>query len=324
MNNNSGFNTYLCHAILNTLFAGLQGRYARLNMLSKFYPTPEIDWELSITSNNIDALSLWIKELWAGHALDFSKEDSALTGPAKNALKELTELKSELITCLENSIEIIANLNKRELDHQEAVTLTSLLVQRAYSREHYIRGLIDYANYCNNAQESELWKQHMNSCFSEMTSAHTMFEELLVCDEPNNRLSEEIIEECRFLPALLTCQIHDINQISVIRNGKFEHQDIELPGCNPEQWKVAGIPPEHAGYWHAYGLTPDDVYRWIDHGFYEPSQAGCWYQYGFTPEKALEWSIQGFAPKEAATCVNAGLSKPELAKVWSETEGLVH
>lgn len=318
------FKLYLCHAILNTLFAGQQGRYARLNMLSKFYPTPEIDWELSISSNNIDALSLWIKELWAGHPIDFTTEDPNLSGPAKNAIKELSEIKSELTSCLENTVIILNRVEKEELDHQDAVSLTSLLIQRAYSREHYIRGLVDYANYCKNQAEADMWSQHINSCFTEMTSAHTMFEELLECDVPSRRLKEEILEECRFLPALLTCQIHDINQINVIRHHKFEHEDIKLPGCNPEVWRAAGIPPEHAGYWHAYGLSPDDVFNWIDFGFYEPSQAGCWYKYGFTPETALLWSTEGFAPKEAATCVNAGLTKPDLAKVWTETEGLVH
>lgn len=324
MKSATNINLYICHAILNTLFAGQQGRYARFNMLSKFYPTSEIDWELSIISNNLDALTIWMKEMWGGHPLNFSGEEEKLPLPAKNSLKELNDLKQELVSCLDKSKEIILLAENNTFGLEEAVTLTSILIQRAYSREHYIKGLIEYAKQGNNPEEAKLWENHMQSCFQEMTQAHQFFEELLLIDTPTERMQKELLDEAKFLPALLTCQIHDINQILVMRNDKFLHKDIELPNCNPKIWEDAGIPAEHAGYWHAYGITPENVYEWIDHGFYEPSQAGCWYTYGFDPKVAMKWNMHGYTPKEASTCMNAGISNPELAEVWNESEGLVH
>jgi hypothetical protein len=324
MKSAANINLYICHAILNSLFAGHQGRYARFNMLSKFYPTNEIDWELSIISNNLDALSIWMKEMWGGHPLDFSGPEESLPMPSKNALNDLVLLKKELLKCLDQSQEIVANCEDGKITFENAVTLASLLIQRAYSREHYIKGLITYAKHGNNQEEAKVWEAHMQSCFQEMTSAHEFFEELLISDEPSDKLSDDILDEVKFLPALLTCQVHDINQILVMRNDKFKHSDIELPGCDPKIWEKSQIPPEHAGYWHAYGITPKSVFSWIDHGFYEPSQAGCWHSYGFSPESAVKWSMFGFTPKDAATCVDAGLVNPELAEIWNETEGLVH
>lgn len=323
MTNEISFHIYVCHAYLNTLYAGYQGKFARLKALSELIDDKKYKKDLNSTCSTLDNVSFYLDQLWKDRPVIFNLEEDDLSESALECIDTLYQLEFEI----SNSItEVTRILDKPEhlITFEDLAILCAYIIQRAYTREHYIQGLVQYAKTFDLPDTVERWSQHLKSCDDEINAAHQLFEQLQACMQVTPLLIDEIKEEALFIPALLECQIHDMNQVIKLDHPEFLHSDARVLGSDYHLWEESGIPAQHSGYWKAYGFHPHEVFDWMDVGFGEPAVAGAWFGRGFDPIEALIWGDAGYSPKEAFRCVQAGFLTPEMAEAWQGPDEVLH
>ncbi|MCB0336372.1 MAG: hypothetical protein KDD62_08695 [Bdellovibrionales bacterium] len=323
MEHEEGFKIYLCHAYLNTLYAGFQGKYARLRVLESLLGDDEFTLELEDTCPIIDNLSYYLDQLWKHNPINFNTDEESFCDDALECINYFYILEAELIEGVHRVSEILCK-PEHLMTYEDLASLAGHIVQRAYTREHYIKGLIQYGSTFELAETQERWQQHLLSCESEINSAHRLYESLLNSQTSTPLLVAEFREESLFIPSLLECQIHDMNQVSHLHHDDFIHRNARVLGDEHGIWEAAGIPAQYAGYWKAYGFHPMEVYDWLEFGFQEPALAGAWFGRGFDPHEALVWANAGYTPKEAFRCIQAGLATPDLVEEWQEADEILH
>lgn len=294
------------HALLNYAHAAFQGRYTFYNILDqlnfKDLPLEEIERSRKV----IDRLARWISQLWKGEIVFYSNWTKAESFEAENVVELLENLRPELERLANATLTAISS--KETPNQPEQVKLLIAAYGRnAYSKENYIRGLLEFGSILQIsdlvAQSTEL----LNLAKPEIERTNFFLSSYKNPQTLDANFFGNLSYSCMLLPAVLRSHIHDISQLISQFKGGFSFSAAGIPDAEVSSWEAAQFSPGAAGYWRAYGMGPQEALAWINGGFNTPTMAAEWKFVGIPPNIAPLWATKGFNPATALPWIQAGI-----------------
>lgn len=295
----------LYHGFLNSLYAYLQGYYARLNLQKQLGASRIDESYIGDTTKALDALGELYRGLWDGKVYD-------LTDPSPpSEVHILFSIYDAALYSYERAPEHLAYLITAvpgDYDRRDAVELCSFLAEQAYARDHFIKGLIAYGEHFKIEEVADRWRQQMFSVQNEIRDVMTYFN--LLKDETRDlhEIMPLLQDEAWLLPGILMTKAVDLRHLNSKRVDSFGFEDLDIPVDEVQEWESHGFSPLGAGYWRAFGFTPVLALTWLEAGFSEPGHAGNYYLRGIDLVEASQWASRGIAGSDAAKLMRTGVS----------------
>ncbi len=309
-----------CHAYLNVLHAGLQGKQAMLHILQQLTDECSLGTELRHTRVLLEEVIAWSETLYETKwcVLQVAHDSQSIDLARLAILFEEWMDEIQRMGCAAETILSNAEFWK---DIAAVQMLVALLGYHAYARDHYIRGLVRYGEAFERDDIAEKWRVHIPSSQQCLQIAHNFLGQLGNNTEVTTTFAFQLHEETLLLPAIFRCQVHDLNQIRALTLGEFNYEQAGFTPDEADRWVQCGIIAAQAGYWRAYEINPEEVVTWIRYGFIDPCHAGSWRYRGFSASEAFVWAQSGYSPREATIYVGFGCKSPEQARTF---DGVKH
>ena len=313
----SRIDVYLTHAVLNTAYAGYQGKFTALNMLSQLGFGGVDQENLVGARRTLELVGGWLNRLWQGEAFLTTVDRKPISRDAGKIWKLFFELKKEL-KALAEELKVFRRVPDAAQNHDAGRYLLACLGRFAYGREHYIKGLLKYGEVFGPPEEAERWRQGLSSCCGELQRLHHLFDRLRACKGDDSQLFEQLRQCTLKLPGAFLAQKHDMNVVVGIARGGLTYDLAEISAEDATVFETFGVDPQAAGYWVAHDIGPEDTRQWISLGFSEPGAAATWWIHDFPPEAAAEWRSLDFDPRTAARWVEQGFTDATNAAAWQQ------
>lgn len=286
----------LVHATLNFLYSHLQGTFAELNMLSQlgyhgFNPDRITSVEASLTQLEQAQIDFYKgkQDYDFKHMIQEVQQDLLrLSGRVKKILSEST---------LKDSPDDIR-------------ILIAALARSAYTKDHLTRGILDFARFTNNKPLFDQFASSEPDIRRSLEGCHLLFSIFTEEEEPKPIFYKTLVEEGSSLPGEFRTQAHEGALLLFPENFSFSNTDI--PEADIPEWESINLPPQVAGFWHAYLISPALASEWIQSGVPQPQEAWFWGNFGFLPIQAKPWKEKGFPVLVAKDFIDRGFT-PEGA-----------
>jgi hypothetical protein len=306
----------ITHAVVNTLTAGYQGKYAWLNVFKQLSSPAFNQAVFAETKGILDEIAVWIRELMSGRPV--------LAGPDSESREKERAL--DLLAGLRDDVSWLAAelLKMRSLaypahDPEQTELLVASLSRHAYARDHYVKGLVAYSEKFGYEEAADRWRQHLLYTPQEINLAHTFLSRLRQASGLTQKFYVDLYEETLLIPYVFRCQVQDMNRVASFYASGFSFGAAGIPDEEAAQWAALGLGPESACYWHAYGFGPDEAAAWAKAGFGDPGAAGGWKYRELGPSEAGKWRDEGFDARAASVSIMLGQTDPAEARSWKES-----
>ncbi len=302
---------YLTNSIVGFLYAGFQGAFASLNLLSQLGYLHFNPDELSRVEKCLADVEKWKDDLLRGLPIFSVAWKSPQTVSAKKAFEYLSELKKDL---LHTAGRVKKSLVFEDLSTapEEVKYLIAGLARQAYSRENYVKGFLEFGQSFKHQDVLDTYGPFVPEAEQGIRVAHMFYDIFASHENLRSEFFKGLREEACFLPGVFQAQAHDI---AILANSYSHNVTYEKLGIIPQyadSWKSINVAPAVAGYWQAWEFAPEQAATWIEIGLTDPRSAWFWALLGFNPREAFEWGSRGFSPPVARSLIDRGHT-PETA-----------
>lgn len=188
--------------------------------------------------------------------------------------------------------------------------LIAALARSAYTKDHLTRGILDYARFTQNKPLFDQFATSEPDVRRSLEGCHLLFSIFTGEEEPKPVFFKTLLDEGATLPGLFRSQAHEGALLFSAENFTFANTDI--PEADIPAWESINVPPQVAGFWHAYLISPALASEWIQSGIPQPQEAWFWSNFGFLPVQAKPWKEKGFPVLVAKDFLDRGFT-PEGA-----------
>lgn len=296
---------YVSHSITNYLLASYQGKYTFINILNmlKF---PGVDpGEIGPIKQALSKVSLWTSRLWQGQDLVAASWTEPKTIDAKEALQLLEMLKPDLAQLVFRT-KVILNNPKFFIEPNDVKLLIAAFGRFAYSRENYLKGLIEFAKTFNLPAMITDYSALLPVAEEDVRAANSFVESFRVPEKLTPTFYRLLRARAFTLPGIFNTYLHDINQLLGPFKGGFSYDNADFTREEIKIWLDAGFEPAPAGYWRAYEFSPAESISWMRANVSDPGMAFDWRLNGFDTLAALPWMNKNFPPHVARSWVEVG------------------
>jgi len=182
------------------------------------------------------------------------------------------------------------------------------LTRSSFARDIYLRGFVLYGENFKKHEIAQSYGLMLQQAAQHNDLVQQGIEMMRTAEADLSKLGEEfvgtLLAGCEELPAVFRTHIHDINLLLSNYKGGVSFGNLDFNSEESEAWVLAGVAPDVAGYWRAYGIQPSATAAWLKSFIPDPAAAVAWQLAGFVPDSAKPWTSLGFPI--------------ELAKVWHE------
>ncbi len=319
MNGSTTFDLSLTHAVLNTLTAGFKGKFTAWNMLAQLKYSAVTAEVLSQTRLACATVDKWNARFEGGEAL-VTREGSEAHSESRKLWGLFEALKRDLVE-LAQELRDVRGDAARHRSQEAAVLRVGALARFAYSREHYLQGMVRFAQRSGAPASADAWREALAGCEGEIARVHQLFQALYGEDggaEPLADVVRELDQQSRRMPAMFLSQCHDMSQVVALARRGLTFDLTQISPRQVPEWRAIGMGPKTAGYWHAQGISPSAVKAWLDAGISDPIVAGGWHAEEFTADLARRWNDVGLDHLLAVRWRQLGFSDPAQAKAWRD------
>ncbi len=294
----------LYHGYLNLFHSYLQGYYTRLNVQVRLSENDESSALLTEAVAALEQIMQFYQEFWEGKSVDLSKEVQASETVFVSALV------SAAMYFFENAPQRIAELvvkPAKTMKMDELVELASYHIEQAYSREHFIKGLVKYGECFGLPEVADRWRQHLLSCQNEIRYANSYFSLLGAGGTSMGMVARRLQDDCVTLPGIVASKRVDLVHLESMRDPGFQLlENLFSPG-EYEAWQDMGIQPLTAAYWKAFGFSAERAQNWMVAGFSEAGWAAGYYLRGIDSDDAATWATRGVDAQQALKLQEQGV-----------------
>jgi hypothetical protein len=305
----------ISHAVINTLHAGYQGKFAALNVSAQM--GAQLDTaEHARVKDQLDTIGGWGRALWQGTLLLSKPQKSNVSQDGKKALQMLDALKAQFI---QTADEIEQTLSQQETPDDVAyLDLAAAFVWYAYARDNYLKGMLAYCEAVKDEAQAQQCRQTLGVCQNEIQMAHEFMAAVAGGIDDRETLWLQLYDATINLPGLFRSQAADIDILRSRYDDKLTYKTVGITESEAIKWSQMGLAADIAVYWKAYGIAPEEAARWMLVKMGDPAYAATWRNRGFEPDQAAEWRAQGFTAKQAAMNRDVGYTNPSTAKSWQQ------
>jgi hypothetical protein len=178
--------------------------------------------------------------------------------------------------------------------------------QEAYSREHFIQGLIAYGEVTRSPEIVSRWRSQMASAQEQVARANLLIEWLPGAGPMTPESAGPLLDETLLLPLTFSLRILDVDRLSGALRGRFGYAEAGIEESQAGGWQQLGLDPYSAGQWSLTGIGPRDCQRWLAAGVIDPYVAAHFYWRGLDFDRAQLWLQASYTGRAAAAWMRAG------------------
>lgn len=301
----------LTHAYLNPLFAGFQGSYAASHVLEQLGGDAARDSTQDLREV-LDWLGARLEELWQGRPVLRKAEDppSELGAVLLRFFEVYKGRLLDFIALVMLSLHAIQD----SADAESAKFVAASVARHAYTRQHFVQGLVRYGEVFGQEEVADRWRQHTLSCQAELREANALFARLKEGASMTDRFCVELWNTAATLPGIFKNQFVDLLSAEALRGIAVTFEGLGIPAEEADRWRALGMDAAAAGRWWAFDLTPEEAAAWIVAGFtWDTTYVGAWKVRNFDVPAAVAWHTAGFGPAEAYAYVREGAGSLDAA-----------
>lgn len=303
-----------------------EGTLAALN--SSFAPKNYLD----TAHKAFDKLDSWMKDLVAELPIFSTTWETAETFDAISAMNFMRDLRKDflfLIPHIESALQV-ENLSQ---DREAVKLLVASLVRSAATRNAYVETLSTIYSVlkANDLAQQVSFEVEPSREYLRVTRIiQDRFSSTAVYDD---QLCEQLRVEASLTPGDFRALAHDSNVMLNVFAKEFTYQLADFNPGEADEWIASRIPAVAAGYWRAYGFSPQDFLDWKAQGITGAPLAANWTRAGFTATEAIEWIKEGIPPmlalpwraagfnaQRSATLISRGVTDPARAPRGESSE----
>lgn len=298
----------LSHAFLNTIHSSLQGRYTRMNAQQQLGINAIKQDKLADCGAQLMRVKEAFDRLCVGRIESLTKEP--LSDGAQWIIQIHQELQQEIAACVPLLHSLLTQQHHNPTRETE-VTLTVYLAGRAYAREHYVQGLVKFADAFGLSEQADQYRQHVLHTREEIRIASYFFQVLKEQELLTPEQRQLFFDETLLIAGLYASQKHDFTMNEIRRGAQPSYEAFNLSAEQASMWKQEGFTPADAAYWDAHDFSPADAGVWRQIGFANPAEAAAWQKRGFDATTASLMAMAGVRPQEAAQHAGATASSTD-------------
>lgn len=303
-------NQVISHRMLNYLNGAFQGQFAFYNILAQLKSTHFSLTTISTIKEKITRTNELIDKLWDGEVLfleERGRDQSKETEEVRDMLKELV---TETLNLAYTTQQILQNREYYK-DPEQVKILAAAYGRSCYSKDNYIRGFIKFAQIFSDRDMEEAWQNDLKQAQADVKYANEFIMALKKDEEKDISFFMHLHYTARLLPGVYSAQVHDIYQLLCAGFGDFSYEAAKIEPNEARLWERIDVPAIEAGYWRAYGFSPDNSVVWKKEGFLNPLHACEWATIGVDPKTSSDWLKCRFSPLEALNWIAANYSPEE-------------
>lgn len=257
-----------------------------------------------------DKLDGWFRDLEGSlpvFTLSWSSPDSF---DAINAMGFLNELKQDLMWLAPL---VASALRTPDLTtDREAVKVIVSATLRAAAARHFYHDTLHTLFLRLKAEElAQNAHAEMQVAKAALNNAQAIVDTFSSDSGYHPELCERLRLEAVVVPGDLYALAHNARILLNVYAKDFSFDLAEIPREAAQPWIERGVPAFAAGYWYAYGLTPDEFAQWGSIGIRSAPVAASWKRARFGAQEALEWMQRGIHPLLSMVWRRAGFSAEE-------------
>jgi hypothetical protein len=311
--------------ILSLLRSGFYGQILFEGALAQLNSSLLPEGYLTIAHKAFDKLDEWQKDLDQNIPIFASTWTQAETFDAIAAMNFLRDVKRDLLWLIPKVERALAE-NDLWSTRDSVKLLAAGIVRSAATRNSYIEAMSQIYMRFNAPEYANPLLMQIDGTRQYLNVAQYIVQTFSTDTVYDPDLCEKLRYEAALVPSDLLSSIHDINIMLHVFAKEFSFEMAEISKQDAAPWEKANIPPIAAGYWRAYGFTPQEFKVWADLGItgaplaanwrrvgFKPEDASIWIQQGIVPALAKEWRAAGFGAERTAAMLRRGISDPKRA-----------
>lgn len=317
-------------------YSNLQGLFAFHNLRLQLKHTQFSKYSLEIVKEQLQIIKPLFDIIKTGNTI-FGLEDNNFQ--EKQNLSEVRTTLGKLkvlLTELSNEIENILSSSLYYSEPDKLADAVAGLSFKAYSRDNYARCHLEIEDQLRNDGALKMFQDLAAATKLETKQVHDILNTL----KNSSSITADFYEYIRFFartsPALMRCNVHDINQFMVYAKEDFNYVNGDFSREEEQEWNVAGFGSIEAGYWRACSFNPQEAIEWSREGISDPlaaydwkaagypsTEAYPWASLGYTPYLALQWVPTRLPPQLCLGLINKGYGHPSQLPSGEDLQNLV-
>jgi len=296
-----------------------EGALAALN--SSFAPKNYLE----TAHRAFDKIDAWMKDLVSELPIFSTAWETPETFDAISAMNFMRDLRKDFLFTIPH-VETALRTEALSQDREAVKLLVASLVRSAATRNAYVETLSTVYSVLkapNLAQQVSLEIDQSRDYLRVTRIIQDKFSSTAAYDD---NLCEQLRVEALLTPGDFRALAHDTNVMLNVFAKEFTYQLAEFDPGEADNWIANRIPAVAAGYWRAYGFSPEDFLDWKAKGITGAPLAANWTRARFSADEAIEWIKEGIPPmlavpwraagfeaSRAATLISRGVTDPARA-----------
>lgn len=303
---------HLTTEFITFLRAGFYGQIVFEGTLSKLDVSVLPTGYLEPAHRAFDKVEVWTKDLVREIPIFATSWSAPETFDAISAMGFMRDLKKDFVF-VTPKVEDALHVKELQRDRESAKLLAAAVFRSASTRLGYIEGLYGLYTQLGAKDLADAAALEYAPAKEQFDLANQLVAIFSIASEFDEAQCERLKREARLVPGDFRSRIHDCNILLNVYSKEFTYELAEIPRDEAELWISKKIPAVAAGYWRAYGFSPDDLLEWRQVGINGAPLAASWRQAGFYPESAVRWIREGIPPAIAVVWDKAGFEPPRTA-----------
>lgn len=283
-----------------------EGALARLE--SPLLPADYLD----TAHKAFDKIDLWLKDLSTELPIFATAWTSPETFDAIAAMSFMKDLKKDL-QWLIPKVELALRTPNLAQDREAVKLLVAALIRSAAARSSYVETLQMIFSQLKADELAQQVAYEIDGAREYVHVTQIILDTFSITRTYDPDLCEKLRKEASLTPCDFRAHIHDTNILLNVYAKEFSFDLAEIPRDEEQFWMQRKIPAVPAGYWRAYGFSPEEFLEWRSLGITGAPLAANWRRANFSPHEAIPWIREGIPPSLAITWRPSGIEPSRVA-----------
>lgn len=296
---------HLSAEFVTLLRAGFYSQILFEGALAKLGSSRLPDSYLDTAHKAFDKIDVWLKDISNNLPIFATEWSSPETFDAISGMNFLRDLKRDLLWLIPQ-VEEALRLPNLAQEREAVKLLVAACVRSAAMRTSYVETL---SSTFTSLQAKDLAEQvalEIEPSRDYFKVTQVILDTFTSQGAYPDELCEKLRNEASLTPSDFRAHVHDANILLNVYAKEFTFELAEVPRDEAQVWIEKRIPAVAAGYWRAYGFTPEDFLEWKKLGITGAPLAANWRRAQFTPQESLEWIKEGLTPAIALLWKDTG------------------
>jgi hypothetical protein len=259
-----------------------------------------------------DKIDSWMKDLVSEIPIFSASWETPETFDAISSMNFMKELRKDFNFIVPH-IEAALDVQNLSQDREAVKLLVASLVRSAATRNAYVEMLSTTFSILKAPALAQQIAVEIEPSREYLRITQIIQQTFSTTAAYDDQLCEQLRFEAILTPGDFRALSHDTNVMINALQKKFTYELSDLDSDSAAEWSANKIPAVAAGYWYAYGFSPQDFLNWKAQGITGATLAANWTRAGFGAEEAVSWMSEGIPPMLAGPWREAGFQPARAA-----------